>query len=195
MGTSPNGVLGRRTNLPTWAVGALVALNILLVLACVLALRQNIEIRGFANQYMLLLGPTRGSIAPALTGEDADGRTQTISYTSETRPTLIYTFSKDCPHCLQNWQSMRSLQAVEPSRLRVVYVDTADKLTPDYLHDNGMEGSILLHRLDPQSALAYQARLVPQLELLDQSGRVLWSKIGELASADVAHVESIVHSK
>jgi hypothetical protein len=89
---------------------------------------------------------------------------------------------------------MRSLQALVPQRLRSVYIDRVDSLTSDYLAANGVTDSVVFARLSPAAALAYEARLVPQLELLDRDGKVQWSHAGELTPAEVAHAQSIIES-
>lgn len=89
---------------------------------------------------------------------------------------------------------MRSLQALVPQRLRSVYVDRVDRLTSDYLAANGIGDSVVFFRLSPVPALAYEARLVPQLELLDRDGTVQWSHAGELTPADVARAQAMIES-
>lgn len=181
--------LGRRLSLRLAAVVALVGLNLLLVAMCLLALRQNVELRRVAAQYLALLTPANDSLAPPLIGEDWTGVPQTVQY-QDRRPTLVYTFNERCG--LENWRAMRSLQALAPRRLRIVYIDTTDKLTSDYLAEKGIGKSELFVRLTPTTELAYQARVVPQLVLLDRDGRVQWSRAGVLARGDLSEVSSVI---
>jgi hypothetical protein len=81
---------------------------------------------------------------------------------------------------------MRSVQKLSPARLRIVYIDTVDRLTEDYLREHGMVQDIVFFKLDAYSALDYQSRGTPQAELVDRQGRVVWSSLGEFRAADVA---------
>jgi len=88
---------------------------------------------------------------------------------------------------------MRSLQTLAPRRLRIVYVDTVlDTFTPEYLAANGIGQSVLLVQLSPAAAFSYDARLMPQLLLVDRDGRVQWSHVGELAPGDVSKALSLI---
>jgi hypothetical protein len=121
------------------------------------------------------------------------GASQTITYGQDRRPTLIYTFSKECPYCQENWRAMRSLQAFAPRQLRIVYIDTQlDIFDPKYLATNGIGQSVLLVELYPTVAYAYDARLMPQILLVDANGRVQWSHVGELAPSDVSQALSLI---
>ena len=88
---------------------------------------------------------------------------------------------------------MRSLQALAPRWLRIIYIDTVgDKFAPEYLAANGIGQSLLLVQVSSAAAAAYDARAVPQLLLVDRDGRVQWSHIGELGSGDISKVRSLV---
>lgn len=187
------GTLGRRLSLSLGTVAAFVAVDLLLVAACVFALRQNVRLRGDVAYDVALLTPAKGTVVPPLFGEDWRGAPQTIVYGQDRRPTLLYTFSKECGYCQENWRTMRSLQALAPNRLRIIYIDTAhDLFAPQYLAANGIGQSLLLIQLSPSAAFVYDARAVPQLLLVDHGGLVQWSHVGELAPSDVSKVLSLV---
>jgi hypothetical protein len=178
---------------PKLIVAGFLAVNLLLIAACVFALRQSVKLRTAIDNYQVMLTPARGSRVPPLVGEDRQGNPQTISYGEDRRPTIIYTFSKECHACQENWQAMRSLQSLAPSRLRIVYVDPLlDVFAPEYLSSSGIGQSTLLIHLSPAAAYVYDARAIPQLLLVDYSGRVQWSHVGELASGDLSEVVSLV---
>lgn len=185
--------LGHRLNLSLGTVGAFVAVNLLLMAACLFALRQNLRLQRDVVYDVALLTPANGTVVPTLVGYDRTGAPQAISYGQDPRPTLVYTFSEKCSYCQQNWRAMRSLQALAPGRLRIVYIDTVrDMFTPKYLTANGIGQSALLVQLSPAMATAYDARAVPQLLLVDHEGRVQWSHVGQLAPTDVSKALSLV---
>lgn len=74
------------------------------------------------------LTPPKGATLPPLVGKDYTGAERAVVYGHDPRPTLVYTFTMECPHCQRNWRAMRSIQALAPNRLRIVYVDTTDNL-------------------------------------------------------------------
>ena len=185
--------LGPRISLRIGTVAAFAAVNLLLVAACLFVLRQNMKLRAETASAVALLTLANGTVMPPLDGKDWTGAQQVIDYDHDPRPTLVYTFSKGCPHCQQNWHAMRSLQALGPRRLRIVYIDyDGDAFTPKYLADNGIGESVLLVELSPVVAGIYNSRGVPQLLLVDQHGRVEWSHLGELARSDISKARSLI---
>jgi hypothetical protein len=104
-----------------------------LVAACLFALRQNVKLRSAINYDQALLTPRNGTVVPPLVGYDWTGAPQAIVYGQDRHPTLVYTFSKECGYCQENWRAMRSLQALAPTRLRIVYIDTVG-LRPSATH-------------------------------------------------------------
>lgn len=190
----PPTVLARRFSLPFGAVIAFVTVDVLLVAACIVTLRQNRLLRNEVVNVQALLAPTKGTTAPPLSGTDWTGKPRTIFYEQDHRPTLVYMFTKRCPFCQDNWRAMRLLQALVPDRLRIVYVDTSgDAFTQQYLDDTGIGTSVLLVDLSSQVvAMTYEARAVPQLVLVNHAGRVQWSHVGELARSDISTALSLI---
>lgn len=178
---------------PKPAVAAFIVVNLLLILACLFSLRQNTRLRREVAYDVALLTPAKGSVLPPLMGADWAGAPQTIAYGQDRRPTLIYTFSEHCGYCQENWQMMRSLQALGPNQLRIIYIDTMhDLFTPKDLAANDIAQSSLLVHLAPGDAFVYDARAVPQLLLVDHGGQVQWSHVGELAHSDISKVLSLI---
>jgi hypothetical protein len=174
-------------------IAAFVAVDLLLVAACLLVFRQNVKLRDQVAVDQSLLILAKGTLVPPLIGEDLTGAHQTIEYGQDQRPTLVYTFSMQCPHCEQNWRAMHSLQALAPRRLRIVYIDTGhDTFTPAYLSTSGIGDSVVLAHLSPTTEDAYEARAVPQFLLVDRDGRVEWSHLGEFAPDDVSKALSLI---
>jgi hypothetical protein len=185
--------LHHRVSLSAGMIVAFLAVDLLLVGAFLLALRQNVMLRGEVTEDVGLLTPAKGTVVPSLDGYDWTGVAKTIAYGQDRRPTLIYTFSKECSYCQQNWRAMRSLQALAPHRLRLVYVDTlGDLFTSKYLAASGIWQSVLLVQLSKTALPAYDARLVPQCLLVDRNGRVQWSHVGKLAAADITMAMSLI---
>lgn len=179
--------------IPKLVVAASIAVNLLLLVACLFALRQNTKLRQEVAYDVALLTPAKGVVLPPLMGADWAGAPETVVYGQDRRPTLIYTFSERCGYCQENWELMRSLQALAPSQLRIIYIDTMhDLFTRKYLNANNIEQSSLLVELSPGDAFVYDARAVPQLILVGRDGRVQWSHVGELGPSDLSEVLSLI---
>jgi hypothetical protein len=184
------GTPGRRLSLSLGTVVAFVAVDVLLVAACLLALRQIARLRVEVAGAYSLLAPANGTLLPMLVGQDWTGALQAISYESDQRHTLIYTFTKNCGSCQENWRAMKPFQA---RRERMIYIDTDDdKFTTQYLSESGIGRSVILVKLSPGSEAAYDARAVPRLLLVNHDGRVQWSHVGALASGDVSKALSLI---
>jgi hypothetical protein len=172
--------------IPLGIVGIGVVAILVLTLACLVALRQNRNLRFQLARAVAMITPNQGSIAPPLVGQDARGLEHVLSFQQDLRQTVVFTFSTDCPYCRPYWQTVSKLRKVAPRRLRIAYVDTHDRPAPSeqYLTDNGIDPGRVLISLSPVSALSYRALLLPQLELLDGSGRVQWSHAGEMTQQE-----------
>jgi len=191
--SAPAKASGRRLSLSLSTVTAFIAVNLLLVAACLLALRQNMILRAETASAVALLTPANGTTVPPLDGKDWTGAQRVIDYDHDRRPTLVYKFSKGCPYCQHNWRAMRSLQALAPRRLGIVYIDdNGDQFTPKYLAENGIGESELLVELSPVAAGIYNSRGVPQALLVDQHGLVEWSHLGEMSPSDISKARSII---
>lgn len=178
---------------PKLVVAAFIAVNLLLLAACVFALRQNLALRADVAGDEALLTPPRGTTLPPLQGRDDMGSWQVIVYGRDPRPTLVYTFSAGCGFCKENWHAMRPLQTLAPGRLRIVYIDAdPDLFTPEYLASTGIGRSMLLVHLSRLSEFAYDARAVPQLILVGRDGKVEWAHLGELVPGDLAELGSLI---
>lgn len=191
--SAPSDARSRRVNVSIWTFVAFIVVDLLLVAACLFALRQNVKLRGEMADYAALLTPRTGAVLPPLVGQDWTGTPQTIAYGQDRRLTLVYTFTKGCPYCRENWRAMRPFQALAPQSLRIVYIDTVrDLFTAEYLAANDMGKSVLLVELSSSAAFAYEARIVPQLVLVGPDGRVQWSHAGQLAPGDIFKALSFI---
>ena len=103
-------LIGRLITVRLITIAGLVGMQVLLTIACVLALRQNQALRNEALTYQKLAAPPIGGNVPPITGIDWTGAERQVRYGEEPRPTLIYGFSKDCGPCISNWAAMRTLQ-------------------------------------------------------------------------------------
>lgn len=185
-------LIARHVTVRLTTVVGIVALEMLLMIACVIVLLRNQTLQNNVVMYRALAAPAVGQYLPPITGIDWAGSKREVVYGQDVRPTLIYELSKDCGACVSNWVAMRAVQRMSPNRLRIVYVDTIDALSKDYLREHGMDSDIVFSRLDPDVATHYNARATPQSLLVDQTGRLVWSRVGSFSTADTAELLEIV---
>lgn len=179
------GLLDRRLTLSIPTAAAIVAMQVLLTVSSYLLLQQNRSLRDLAAMNLALAAPVVGRNVPALTGKDLTGATRAVEYGEDPRPTLIYGFSQECGPCITNWAAMRAIQEMSPGKLRIVYINTSDNLTPDYLREHGIPQDAVLSALDPNSVLHYGIKATPQSELVNGEGIVVWTKLGKFEAADL----------
>jgi hypothetical protein len=178
-------VIGRRISVRLPTVAAMVAMQVLLTVACALSVRQNISLAERVEIYRKWSAPLTGRDVPAITGLDRTGARRTVEYDRDPRPTLIYSFTQNCGACRANWQAMKAIQQLSPDRLRIVYLNTKDELPEAYLLEHGLTRDVLFTKLDPFSEVSYQVRATPQTELVDKTGRVVWTNVGAFRSDDL----------
>lgn len=185
-------LLDRRVSVRVPAAAALVVVQVMLVLACVVAVRQITVLSERVEIYRKWTGPLVGRNVPPITGVDRRGDRRSIEYGKDPRPTLIYSFSQNCGACRANWAAMKGVQSLSPDRLRIIYVDLKETLTEEYLRDHGLAQEVLFAKLDPFSEVSYQVRATPQAELVDRSGRVIWTNLGAFRPTDLAALNSAI---
>lgn len=179
-------LVDQRVTMRSVAVAAMVAMQILLTIACALAVRQISTLRERAETYRKWTAPLVGRAVPTITGFDGTGARKTVEYNQDQKPTLIYSFSEHCGACQANWEALKSVQRLSPDRLRIVYVDLKDELADIYLIQHGLTRDALFTKLDPLSEVSYQVRATPQTELVDRAGRVMWTSVGAFRPDDLA---------
>jgi hypothetical protein len=178
--------IGQRVTVRSATLAAMVAMQFMLMVACALAVRQITSLQERVEIYRKWTAPLVGRNVPTITGVDFTGARRTVEYNQDDRPTLIYSFTKDCGACRENWKVMESIQQLSPHRLRIIYVDHKDKLTDAYLLEHGLTQDLLFTTLDPFSEVSYQVRATPQTELVDKAGRVIWTNVGAFRPKDLA---------
>ena len=190
--------VNRRVTLRLMTVAALVAVQLALTLACVLALRQNQTLRERAAMFLSRAAPLVGRSVPPVTGLDWTGTRRVVEFSRDQPPTLVYVFSVHCPRSVANWTQVRTVQKLSPARLRIIYVDSIDPLgtlTKDYLQERGIADDMVFSTLDGESALAYQIRGTPQAELVDKNGHVIWSRLGEFRPVDLEELVAAIETQ
>ena len=120
-------------------------------------------------------GPAAGDLAPALLGQDPDGKPVTLD--AYRGPLVVVTFwNSACKYCLAELPTLENLQQeLGNERLQVIAVNVNDN-TRDYKGMvRQMRDYAMVQSRDATGtvASAWDAQMFPNLWLLDGTGRVL----------------------
>jgi peroxiredoxin len=134
--------------------------------------------------------PRVGMTVPEIRGLDLDGKAFSIGYHRDSRKTLLFVFSTDCPMCTNNWpQWQRLRKSVDDQRYRVVYANVSSAIDPEYVAKYQLTGATLFAHVDPAVSLDYMMGLVPSLYLVNRDARVEKVWFGMLDDSEREEVE------
>jgi thiol-disulfide isomerase/thioredoxin len=184
------------------APATVLLLGILAVLGANWALwRSNSELRDERDRVLAqrdrAMSVQVGLHVPALTGYNIDGQRVVVDYASETRRTVLFVVSPDCPACDESWPYwVELLSELDARRVRVVTVNISSQLTREqkreYARAHDFGKSIFVSAPDAESRMAYRLVLTPQLLVVDQRGVVKWVRSGGRALEDRLERRKIV---
>ena len=180
--------LNRRTALLLLcSVVVLLGLNLLLV-------KQNKELKAYAQTGERNLALKPGTQLPPIEGHGPDGNRMRFDFASDRRKTLVMVFSPNCSACrenMPNWQAI--IGRVDQQAYRLVGISLAAKGTREYVEENQLRDMSIVAEIDAKTRVAYNLLLSPQLILIDANGNTekVWS--GVLDSDDKREVEGLLH--
>lgn len=120
------------------------AVQVLLTIACIGALKPNRMPQRQATMYQMMAAPLVGREGAADRWDRLEGRERRLERNWDRPPTLSYALSKDWPNRERNRAATRLIRALSPTRLRIVYIDTVDLLIESYLRQHGMADEIVV---------------------------------------------------
>lgn len=138
-------------------------------------------------------GPATGDLAPALLGQDVDGKPVTLE-AWRGKPVVVAFWNSRCAYCLVEVPTLENLQqAVGPARLQVVVVNLNDSSKDWGQMLRQMRGYALVQARDASGsvAAAWGVQMFPNLWLVDGQGRVLHHYEGYLREALPGILEDI----
>ena len=144
----------------------------LLVLLNLLLLRQN---RLLKSELAGLSPPeiSVGTVLPPMRGTNLKGEEVTINYKQDNRKTLLIVFAPDCPVCNASGSKWKKLiKAMDEEKFSVMAVSLVPEGTSDYVNRHDLSTIPVLARIRPEDRAAYKLAQVPQLLLIEQSGKV-----------------------
>jgi hypothetical protein len=167
------------------------ALGIVLLVLNVLLLRQNSRVRALAaTRYSFSVA--KGSVfLPPIRGVGIQGEKLAVTFGRDPRKTLLLVFSPGCDFCELNWPHWRRIAVgAEEDAVRLVYICLSSTLTADYAKSHGIQGGIVLARLDFTTDRELGLHLTPQTILLTSEGEVEHAWSGLLSEEEVADIQA-----
>jgi peroxiredoxin len=113
-----------------------------------------------------------GETVPPLQVKTLDGRSETIAYTVQPQPTVVYVFTPSCPWCRKNVNNIKHLTATKASTFRFVGISLDPKGLEAYLAQHNLKFPVYVDPT-PESRLAYHLGNVPHTLVISQDSTVL----------------------
>lgn len=129
--------------------------------------------------------PYPGMDVPAFTTTTLSGDTVTIGEGPEGSRAVLYLFTTTCPYCrasLQTWQEIADSLSPAPDVQAFGISLDSTHLAVRYAGDHDLRFPILRFPSDKLRRM-YGGKLVPETIVLDENGRVIWSRVGALSDA------------
>ena len=120
-------------------------------------------------------GPEKGDLAPALLGQDPDGKPVTLD-AFRGKLVVVAFWNSSCAYCLVEVPTLENLQRqLGGDHLQVVALDLGDDRKAWAAMLRQMDGYALLQAHDPAGTVAanWGVQMLPNLWLLDAEGKVL----------------------
>lgn len=141
---------------PKLAVLSVVSLAILLVAVNALLLLQNRRMKLMLSQPAPAFLPMVGSSVPSLSGFNAGGKREFLTYGSDPRSTVVFVFAQNRRACSLNWPVWTNVAArIDQKRYRLAYVNLGPPVNHDYLQDHQIQNSIVLVEPEPTTIIKY----------------------------------------
>lgn len=164
-----------------------------LAAATLLVIALAVDNRRLSKRYEELLRVATearpGMYVPTFEGVTIDGDTLTIGEARPGHRQLLFFLTTTCPYCRASIPAWNELAATAPADVTVaaVALDSAS-LVEAYRRERGLEVPVLVVT-DRRLGALYRVNRVPLTMLLDDAGRVLLARIGELS--DPAAIDSV----
>jgi thiol-disulfide isomerase/thioredoxin len=139
---------------------------------------------------LLDAGIAEGTQVASFTGREATtGRTDTIAYAQDGRPTVLYVFSPKCHWCKETLPDVKTLAAQKGGAYRFVGVSLAEGDLPRYVQEHELPFPVY-SGLSHDTIREYQLGPTPQTIVVSPTGRVLKSWRGAFLGSARRDVES-----
>ncbi len=171
-----------------------------LVVAAVLVVVLSLKVRDLNERYARLYDratrPYAGMWVPTFRAATLAGDSVTIRETPEGRRQVLFFFTTTCPYCkstLPAWKELTATLDTLSTPQVEVYGVSLDSVgaTREYVEEHRLPYPVLFFPEEKLSRI-YRAGTVPLTAVLDEQGRMVHARLGEIAKSDRASIDSVV---
>ncbi|HEV2146308.1 MAG TPA: TlpA disulfide reductase family protein [Longimicrobiaceae bacterium] len=175
-----------------------VALAVAAALVVVLSLKVRDQNDRYARLYQRATQPYAGMFVPTFQASTLDGAPVTVGESPASGRQVLFVFTTTCPYCMTTLPAWREITAAldtvrsVPVQVYGIALDSVDA-TRRYLAENRLSFPVVRFPEDKLASL-YRAQSVPLTVVLDERGRVIHSRLGEMKErAAIDSVLAAVH--
>ena len=182
--------LPARATRADWFVLALLAVSLLgnIVLAASFFKLSSRVAAPTAAQAAPPSGPEPGTVLPSIDAQRLSGPRETIAFSGDARPTLLYVFTPSCQWCARNLENVRAVVEAAKDSHRIIAL-SLDPNAEDYVHQAKIDVPVYV-RPSEEMIQSYRLGPTPQTLVVSARGEVLKSWTGVYSGATKKEVES-----
>lgn len=176
------------------------ALTAAAALVVILSLKVRDQNTRYAELFERATQPYAGMFVPTFQASTLDGAPATVGESPGAGRQVLFVFTTTCPYCkttLPAWREITaSLDTVRsvPVQVYGISLDSVE-VTRRYLAENRLDFPVVRFPEDKLAAI-YRAQSVPLTVVLDERGRMIHSRLGEMKGrAAIDSVLAAVHRK
>ena len=133
-----------------------------------------------------------GALVPPIIAKDLDGRSATITYTGNTRPTVLYIFTPQCGWCARNSDNFKALLQVRDQDNRFIALSLSEIGLQEYVRDKQLTVPVFAG-LSSEMISAYKLGGTPQTLVISREGRVVKNWQGAWIGKQKSDIDDFFH--
>jgi hypothetical protein len=180
---------GRRERLGT---AILVSMLVISVALNVLLAHRVRQLPGNQNAALAERLLRVGSVVPPITAKILGGGNETISYSPNEHPTIIYVFTPQCIWCQRNLDNLKTLIKERRGEYRFIGISLTDEGVEKYVAEKGLDIPIY-SGLSAEARTAYKLGSTPETIAVSPQGQVVQVWGGAYVGEQKSQVEQYFH--
>lgn len=133
-----------------------------------------------------------GALVPPIIAKGLDGRSATVTYTGNARPTVLYIFTPQCGWCARNSANFMALLKARDQDNRFIALSLSEIGLQEYVRNNKLTIPVFAG-LSSEMISAYKLSGTPQTLVISPEGRVVKNWQGAWISKQKSDIEAFFH--
>src|SRR6266478_130935 len=133
-----------------------------------------------------------GTLVPAFEAVDPSGQKVQVTYSDDSKPTVLYIFTPPCTWCERNLDSFKKLVDQESGQFRFIALSLSDQGLTEYIAKNDLKLPVYSD-LSSATKDAYGLGGTPQTLVVSPEGKVLQNWAGAYVGDQKSQVEAFFH--